>query len=327
MRPDLLLNLATPHWSEEELSFVLEELSFVLEQFALARNHTIIRMEITTKKNLFYIFVANIRCNKCGTEFQCTSWNYIRCVNKDNFLFELEKIRKYPRPKPNVCPRCKGMYLSKYNNAKKGKDHPRYVHGLSSLEQKRPDFDRPAYKEWKFQVHRHFKGVCFLTGSREDLVCHHLASWCSCKEKRYVPSNGVLIQRKIHDHFHSVHGNITTAKQFEEYSKKYFDIHVFPWNQPDYQSTQPIDKNEVREKANLFQQEILELIQQRGYIHKEGVYENKRSVMTIEYPIHGKIHKIKAYTFKKAKYGMPCCAARSPLVTFAKRVGSPSRNF
>jgi hypothetical protein len=38
MRPYLVLNLGTPHWSEEELSFVFE-------QFALARNHTIIRLE------------------------------------------------------------------------------------------------------------------------------------------------------------------------------------------------------------------------------------------------------------------------------------------
>lgn len=40
---------------------------------------------------------------------------------------------------------------------------------------------------------------------------------------------------------------------------------AFPWNQPPSQNTLPIDMNNVRERLNLFEQEILDLIKKRGY--------------------------------------------------------------
>jgi len=136
------VNLASTHWSEEELSYVFN-------LFTQVRNHQILWADITMKKGS----VLHIHCNKCDTDFQCTSFNYVRTVNKDNVFHVLEKIKSNLRPKPDVCLRCKSISIAKFNNARKGKDHPIYVHGLSSTEQQRPNYDPSAYKkEWSFQI-------------------------------------------------------------------------------------------------------------------------------------------------------------------------------
>lgn len=110
---------------------------------------------------------------------------------------------------------------------------------------------RKITKQWKMDVAKKYNYKCFLTNSKNDCVVHHLIPFMSivkksCEElnlplykkikdyniedfkkleelvlEKHTLDIGVLLQRKIHQKFHSIYGMVNNTKeQFIEFSKK-----------------------------------------------------------------------------------------------------------
>jgi len=145
------------------------------------------------------------------------------------------------------------------------------------------------------------------------LEAHHLESWFLCPDRRYDPTNGTLIHRDIHRKFHQKFGAHTTTKQFEFFCSTEYNISTFPWQlQAEDPNTQNFETFETFQEK--FQNEMLELISRRGYKYVSGNYENRSSIYEIFCPKHDFSYKTSPHSFKRAEYGMPCCARRTSLV-------------
>lgn len=130
-----------------------------------------------------------------------------------------------------------------------GENHWNYKGGESEV----IDYFRKHIKDWKTEVMIKYKDKCYLTGSKSDCVVHHLKSFNtiideSLKElnlplhrkineyteeefnklkdlvlSKHIVDNGVLLQRKVHNKFHSIYGKgNNTKEQFNEFIKKYY---------------------------------------------------------------------------------------------------------
>lgn len=135
------------------------------------------------------------------------------------------------------------------NDNLKGASHWNYKGGESEV----IDYLRKQIKGWKRNIAIKYNGQCFLTKSKKDCVVHHLVGFNviikeTCEElglpmkrklsdytkndlkrlvdgvlSRHTTNVGVLLQRKVHNKFHSLYGKgNNTIDQFVEFVKKHY---------------------------------------------------------------------------------------------------------
>ncbi len=140
------------------------------------------------------------------------------------------------------CKKCANLAL-------KGEQHWNYKGGESEV----IDHLRKVIKSWKYNVFNKYHGKCYLTGANRDIVAHHLIAFNtivkeSCKElniplhnkikeyteeefakleqlvlEKHKPENGIALQRKVHNKFHSIYGKgDNTIEQFNEFIEQYY---------------------------------------------------------------------------------------------------------
>lgn len=193
-----------------------------LQTLASLRNHRIRYLNDYKDVNS----MIQIYCNTCSTQWPTT-------------------VRSYLNAKQTGCPECKKLAISKAQKNKTvsedtkkligekasqrpgsltgvtGSDHPRFKHGINR------DFKNPSTEEyiWKNAVRKKFQYKCAITGSREELITHHLNGWNLFPEQRYDVMNGVLITKSIHKQFHDLYkyGN-NTESQWVEFCEQYYHI-------------------------------------------------------------------------------------------------------
>jgi len=196
-----------------------------LEQLAKERNHALICSDFSNEyKNVHS--TMKFRCLTCNTEFKST-------------------VHSYKNAKKTGCPTCKKESISTAQTNKivseqtrkligtkvsarpgslvnvKGENHPRYKGGYGR------DTTRPSTVdyEWMNAVKKRCNFSCVITGSKTNIVCHHLEAWNSRPELRYVISNGICLRRDLHKEFHDLYkyGN-NTEEQFADYCQKKHSI-------------------------------------------------------------------------------------------------------
>ena len=130
-----------------------------------------------------------------------------------------------------------------------GKNHWNYKGGESEV----IDYFRKHIKDWKVEVMKKYKNKCYLTDSKSDCVVHHIKSFNTIINEslealnlplyrkineystsdfdklkelvltKHEVSNGVLLQRKVHNKFHSIYGKgNNTKEQFNDFISKYY---------------------------------------------------------------------------------------------------------
>jgi hypothetical protein len=67
---------------------------------------------------------------------------------------------------------------------------------------------RPAseIKEWRLSVMSRDEFTCQACGNSKDLQAHHIESWSTNPDKRFLTSNGITFCRSCHTDFHSRFG-------------------------------------------------------------------------------------------------------------------------
>lgn len=210
-----------------------------------------------------------LHCTRCGSNFSVLGVNYKRAGGKETETnLDKETDEHFF---PYCCPGCKKTYFTSNVKRLTGSEHPNWQGGIAEN-----DRDRLKCNNWRQHVFTKYKGQCFLTGVRDSpetpLEAHHLESWSICEERRFDPSNGVLVTREIHKQFHSLYGGKTVTAQFEHFCQKYYNVNVFPWNSP---NAEPLSADMQIE--NVAKQKFENIIAQRGYQIIEGNYKNKNS--------------------------------------------------
>lgn len=135
------------------------------------------------------------------------------------------------------------------NENLKGENNWNYKGGESEL----IDYLRKSLKDWKVNIMKKYNNKCYLTSSSRDCVIHHIKSFNTIvsetlKElnlplyrkinnysndelksiinlflKKHTLENGVLLQRKTHNKFHSLYGKgNNTKEQFNDFIIKYY---------------------------------------------------------------------------------------------------------
>lgn len=135
-------------------------------------------------------------------------------------------MHKYKNAPKTGCPACKKIIVSQTHKGKvtseetkqkigakasqrpgslKGKTgvlHPRYKGGLAR------DMQNPSNADfaWKTAVSKRCGYKCVITLEKVKrgvrFACHHLNGFGLFEDQRYLPENGVFLQREIHSQFH-----------------------------------------------------------------------------------------------------------------------------
>lgn len=283
--------------------------------FAWASHNEIIELftNLTKERNhqILEIVPHNLKktqltllCQKCNTIFKTNGFNYRRAGSQKNNV-----------DSPYGCPTCRALYRKNIGaqnvNYCRGPNHHAWKGGKNP--EKREGYDKKKYNEWKHGVTLFYKGVCFITGSREKLQAHHLESWFTDPSKRYVISNGVLITEQIHKKFHSEYGSNTNTSQFETFCIDHFfkcaalnsEINQFPWKTSNNFSKVAYL---VYSRKSYYQKKMEDKIIERGHILKNGSFENRFSEFEIYCPFHNEIHVVKYHNYVRSKFGMLCCS-------------------
>lgn len=198
-------------------------------KLASSRDHELIECENYTSVKSKMTF----HCFKCNTIWETTG-------------------HAYKNAKKTGCPGCKKITTSETHTGKSvsestrkkigekaslrpgsltgvtGSAHPRYKNGVGR------DFTNPSTEDylWKSSVKKRCGYKCVVslahTSSGKDFACHHLNSFNSFPEQRYLPSNGVYLKREIHKQFHDSYGyGKNTEAQFADFCLKW---HGFNWD-------------------------------------------------------------------------------------------------
>lgn len=215
-----------------------------------------------------------------------------------------------PRP-PEVRAKISAAHKGKpknypsYLKGKQGPEHPAYKHGEGA---NRP-YDPEKTSIWIRAVKRQTDYKCFITGRATDLECHHLVGY-AYEPTRFLPENGVAICKEIHKKFHNIYGRGgNMPEQFEEFCKEKYGITDFPWRQGNHKpSFLEFGKNIVS-GINKRAKEFEELVKSRDHSIVEGTFVSNRSMFTIKCLKHDIISEIQVGRYKKAAFGVKCCAA------------------
>lgn len=140
------------------------------------------------------------------------------------------------------------------NERLKGENHYNYKGGESEV----IDYLRKHIHKWKVDVMIKYKNKCFLTDSKKDCVIHHIKSFNTILKEslnelnlclhrkikdystddfknlenlvifKHTVENGVLLQRKVHNKFHSLYGKgNNTLEQFIDFINKYYPQRIY----------------------------------------------------------------------------------------------------
>lgn len=190
-----------------------------IEIIAKARNHNLVCMKnykgVKSKIKLY--------CNTCNNNFETS-------------------VASYKNSRKTGCPYCKKKVISELHTDKKvskitrkklsdsatgrvgslkgvfGKAHPAFK-GTPNR-----DFNNPStdYYIWREAIKKRCNRTCVLSGSKKDLVAHHLYSWNLYPDKRYDITNGVLLTKELHKKFHNKYGyGNNTLEQFNLFRQEY----------------------------------------------------------------------------------------------------------
>jgi len=278
------------------------------DDLASSRRHKLLRINplINQKKS-----VLHIKCQKCNTEFSVNGHAYTRAGGTASDLNQLEDGT---HDFPYSCPTCKenrrkaAPQLPRFGA---GEQHWNWQGGINDLSHRLSNKqDRARYHQWRQGVIQACNRTCFITGERniEKLEAHHLESWASSVELRYEVFNGILLSTEVHRKFHSLYGSVTNTAQFEKFCTEEYGITEFPWRDNVSLAKVRNIQAKVTSEAETNHQEMLRLIEERGYVYRSGQYINRTSEYVVYCPIHDKEHtKILPRNFKRADYGVPCC--------------------
>jgi hypothetical protein len=270
------------------------------------RGHTILQMDLKTKKTT----KLTLQCNKCKTIFEKTGQNYSRIKEgkKTEHNLIVDENGNKTHFHPLGCPGCFSLFIRKHVKRFSGEEHPLWKGGLS--EGTRHGYKRSEYEIWRQLQFQSYKGTCFLTGNknREQLVVHHLDSFAAFPEKRYDLDNGVVIDKSVHMLFHQLYGSKTTREDFEHFALMYYKKKSFPWRScPLNEIQQNALKESIVAKRDQKHNQMMSLIEDRGYLYVSSTYENRHSTFEIYCPKHKKTHKTTPRLFTRAMFGVPCC--------------------
>jgi 5-methylcytosine-specific restriction endonuclease McrA len=103
-------------------------------------------------------------------------------------------------------------------NVKGGSDHWNWKGGVTPLNQRtRTSKESNA---WKLAVLHRDKYKCRLCGSDEELHAHHINSWATFPEDRYVLENGLTMCNKCHSTYHKYEKEVKKNGEFAEVTEK-----------------------------------------------------------------------------------------------------------
>ena len=117
-----------------------------------------------------------------------------------------------------------GCYKKERDKSQKGKNSPRWRHDLSKKEREE-DKNRskcPKNTKWRKKVFERDKYTCQCCGDNKggNLESHHIYSYRSHKNLRYVTSNGITLCKQCHKDFHKTYTYFNnTRKQLNEFLK------------------------------------------------------------------------------------------------------------
>lgn len=195
---------------------------YTITTLASSRNHRVLSLPSdyqNARSRLTFL------CNVCK-ETWVTSW------------------ASYKGAKVSGCPNCKRIRISSVQRGKHVSSQTRELISKANLGKpgtlnNRCRSNHPAWKggtydrsvgstneaaRWRKAVKGRYGGSCFLTGATKNLECHHLNSWCDFPEQRECETNGVLLSKPIHRHFHKRYGNHVTTHHFIEYAFIYWVV-------------------------------------------------------------------------------------------------------
>jgi hypothetical protein len=197
-----------------------------------------------------------------------------------------------------------------------GPDHPSYLHGKGATRQ----MDSIQYAAWKQGVLRLYQNKCFVSGTSSHLECHHLIGWWN-ESTRYSIENGVALNVKIHQKFHTQYGKGNNfPQQFEEFCQKNYNISEFPWRHGNHKPSftieeeQAISKKFAEQKANEFKQ----LVDSRQHTVTSGSYETNSSSVELLCNIHNCVQTVIVGNYKRSKVGLKCCASERQSAAVSK---------
>ena len=280
---------------------------------ASLRYHTILTKNYNNMNSELIIFCHRHQKKHATTfrKYKRTKWGCPCCAQaswkKPRSLKTREKISKSLKNKPK-------NYRS-WLLGKTGPNHPSYKHGKGNV--RATGLELKLLKQWKQQILHSYNYKCFLTGvtntKKTPLVCHHLESWDVNPKLRFDLNNGVIIQKKLHWLFHQDYGfGKNTKNQFEMFCQTRFNIHSFPWKHGD-QEPNLITIQHPQQAFNFkkMQEKKLEhLVLKRNHKVLQAKYEHAHSEIHVYCSMHQQTYKTTYHKYKKAKFGMPCCAKK-----------------
>jgi 5-methylcytosine-specific restriction endonuclease McrA len=160
---------------------------------------------------------AKIEDATCGKiEYKCDRCGSIKPST-------IERYRKKAIKTEDVCFTC---YMgSEYHTGCKGRfgeDNPNW-HADKTDAERSDDRSYPEYKEFVKECFERDNYTCQLTGKvGGQLAVHHLKSYAKYPKLRCDPSNGITLQRKIHNEFHKKYSKVKfTDLDFIEFREQY----------------------------------------------------------------------------------------------------------
>jgi hypothetical protein len=192
---------------------------------------------------------------------------------------------------------------------KRGTAHGNYKHGQGANRV----YDPEKYPAFIQAVQKKYEYKCFITKKSKndcELAVHHLEGWDRCPEHRYDSSNGVLISKEIHDHFHNEYGRgQNTTEQFEKYLTEKHSITHFPWRDGNHDPS--LTTEEYIEKVKTFterkKQELFDLMSLRDHFLVEGTKFTAHSEIKVFCLKHEKTYTTTVRNYKRCKSGLLCC--------------------
>jgi len=195
-----------------------------IQNIAESRNHKLISMDGYTcvKSKIKFL------CFTCNNEFETSLASYKNspktgcphCKKKriselhTNKFVSVQTRQKLSKKATGRKGSLKGVY---------GKHHPAFKGTLSR------DFHNPStdYYIWINAVRKRVGRYCCVTGSKKDLVVHHLYGWNAYPDLRYDITNGILLTKQIHKEFHNKYGyGNNTKEQFIQFLKEQYNMEI-----------------------------------------------------------------------------------------------------
>lgn len=220
-----------------------------------------------------------------------------------------DAISRALKGKPKTAP--------SYLKGRRGVLHPSYKHGQSRTNR---DYDYDKNSAWIQGVKRQSNYRCFITKRVAGLECHHLIGWQE-KETRYEIANGVAIHRSIHRDFHNRFGRGgNTPAQFEEYCRNEHNTVEFPWRQGNHKPIFTLleEKTLLESLRDKRSKRFALLVESRDHEIVEGHYQKNSDLILIHCKTHGYDGLVKAGSYKKARFGLRCCAVEKQSQTASR---------